>query len=129
VPRINWPSHRGPLVHPVIKDEALWTVGAQIAHVAINRGLRSNPKPHFTSTAISLLARITAISSDSVNLRLGFLPLDPWPLLVRKCSRNPLHTRAKSGSWSIIISFLTARCSNGDQQMWKISLHRIPTTL
>jgi hypothetical protein len=126
----NWPSRYGLLVHPVIKDEALWTVSAQITPAAINRGLRSNPKSPFASAAISLLlAHIIAISFGSVNLYLGFLRLDPWPLPIRKCSRNPLHMRAKSGSWSIIISFLTARCSNGDWQMGKISLHQIPTRL
>jgi hypothetical protein len=78
VPRINWLSRFGPLVHQVIKDEALWTVSAQIAPAAINRGLRSNPKPPFTSVAIYLLlAHNVAISFDSVNLCLGFFPLDP----------------------------------------------------
>jgi hypothetical protein len=90
-------SHCGPLVHRVIKCQALWTISAQNAPATINMELTSNPKPTATSTAISLhLTHIAAISCNLVNLRLGFLPLDPWSLPVQKCSKNPLHMRAKS---------------------------------
>jgi hypothetical protein len=37
--------------------------------------------------------------------------------------------RVKSKSWSIIISFLTGKCSDGDRLMGKTSLHRIATRL
>jgi hypothetical protein len=104
-------------MHHVIKSWALYTVTAQIALAAINRGLRSNPKSPLTSATISLqLVHTTTISWDLVNLRLGFLPLYQRSLPVRKCSKIPLQMRGKSCSWPIIISFLTTWCSTGSRQ-------------
>jgi hypothetical protein len=126
----NCLSQCGPLVHSIILDDMMLTVTAQITLAAIKWWLRPNAKAPFTSATIFvLLAHSNTISCDSVKLRLGFFPLAPWPLPIRKCSKNPLQMRVKSGSWSEIISFLAGKCFDGDRLLGKISLHRIPTRL
>jgi hypothetical protein len=122
----NYLSHYGPLVHFVISSNVLSVVTAQITPATIKRWLRPNPKVPFTFIIISvLLAHANAISCNSVNICLWFFLLTPWPLPIRKCSKNTLQMRGKSWSYSRIISFLTRKCSDDDRLMGKISLHQI----
>jgi hypothetical protein len=116
---VSWPI---PLVH--------CTVCAQIAPVAINTGVRSNPIVPFTSAAISILLEHTnAISCNLVNHHLGFFPLTPMassrPKMFQKSIEDESEIR------KLIHNHFLSKWegSDGDRLMGKISLHWIPMTL